>query len=579
MKFQQQKSYTMNDSRREILRKVSALPALTFGLSGIASAVNCDGYAQWDPDTAYDGGTRVVYDDALWKAEWWTRGREPAATKSVWTKIGDCDGGDGGDGGSEELAAVINASNTTVEVGTEIEFDASESMGNIESYRWEIDGRTMTGETVTYTFETTGEFDIALTVTNADGVTASATETVSVIDQREGPTDEFKVVGYYPGWKATDDYNYYPEDIPWDKVTDVQYAFLGVDAARGVPTIMTDLDRQNLERFKELKSGPAADTRVKISVGGWADSTGFSDIAASEDLRQSFAKRSVEIVRQYDLDGVDIDWEHPGSQQGKCGCGRNADYVNQVKLLRDLRTELDTAGSEDGRKYWLSIANGGSDWNAGGLRHGKIGEIVDYAMIMAYDFTGSWMDSAGLNAPINGTPHDNTSEYGKSYTTQYTVDYAIKIWNEGPNGDAGYWPGQWKYPASDGTAISNLVLGLPFYGRGFNTTELYSSYSGLPKGTWHELLADGADPTGAFDFGDLEENYEGHDGWEKSYHPAGDVPYLVNQEENTIIGYDDEQSIEQKVQLAKDMGMQGVMFWELAQDWNETLLDTINATV
>jgi chitinase len=574
----------MNDSRRDILRKVSALPVLAFGLSRVATATDCGGVQQWDPNTAYTGGTRVVYNNVLWEAEWWTRGREPAASKNVWTKIGECGsgGGDGDDdGGGNELTAVIDASDTTVAVGTEVEFDATESTGNIESYRWEINNQTISGETVTYSFDSTGDFEITLTVSDTAGNTASAMQTVSVVDQIGGPTDEFKVIGYYPGWKATDDYNYYPEDIPWDKITDVQYAFLGVDAQNAVPTIMTDLDRQNLERLKDLKSGPASDTRVKISVGGWADSTGFSEIAASESKRQNFAQRSVEIVRTYDLDGVDIDWEHPGSQQGKCGCGSNADYVNQVKLLRELRTQLDAAASEDGQKYYLSIANGGSDWNAGGLRHTKLGEIVDYAMIMAYDFTGSWMDFVGQNAPINGTPHDGTSEYGKSYhdKVQYTVDYAIKIWNEGPNGKEAYWPGQWKYPASDGTNIGNLVLGLPFYGRGFNGTELYGSYSGLPKGTWHDLLEDGADPTGAFDFGDLEENYEGLDSWEKSYHPAGDVPYLVNQEENTIISYDDEQSIEQKTRLAKDLGMQGVMFWELAQDWNETLLDTINATV
>jgi chitinase len=565
----------MQQTRRKILRTTSALIAAMAG-AGTATATRSQSqYPTWNVSSVYTDGDRAIYEGYVWEAQWWTKGDEPGSSEwGPWKKVGSVDGG------GKELSAVIDASDTSIEVGTEVEFDASGSTGNIQSYEWQIAGQTKSGKIVTHTFNATGNYTVTLTVTGADGNTASVTETVSVVDQIENPTDEFKVIGYYPGWKANDDYNYYPEDIPWGKVTDVQYAFLGVDAKKAVPTIMTDLDRQNLERLKELKSGPASDIRVKISVGGWADSKGFSEIAASESKRQSFAQRSVEIVRKYDLNGVDIDWEHPGSQQGKCGCGSNADYVNQVKLLRVLRNTLTAAGQEDGQKYWLSIANGGSDWTAGGLRHTKIGKIVDYAMIMAYDFTGSWMDFVGQNAPINGSPHDSKSQYGKTYhdKVQHTVDYAIKMWNKGPNGEEAYWPGQWKCSASDGTEIGNLVLGLPFYGRGFNGTELYGGYNGLPRGTWHDLLKDGADPTGAFDFGDLEQNYEGSDGWEKGYHSAGDVPYIVNTEENTIISYDDEQSIEQKVQLAKDLGMQGVMFWELAQDWNETLLDTINQT-
>lgn len=123
------------------------------------------------------------------------------------------------------------------------------------------------------------------------------------------------------------------------------------------------------------------------------------------------------------------------------------------------------------------------------------------------------------------------------------------------------------------------MLGVPFYGRGFNGTELYGSYSGLPEGTWHHLLEDGASPTGTFDFGDLEANYINKDGWERHYHQPGEVPYLINTQQNTIISYDDEQSIAEKVRFAKNRGMQGVMFWELAQDYTETLLDTINQTI
>ncbi|ACV49028.1 PKD domain-containing protein [Halomicrobium sp. ZPS1] len=548
---------------------------------------DCSEVSAWESDVAYTGGDQVTYDDSLWTAEWWTKGTEPAESENVWTLEGPCgDGGGGGGGGGDENQspdASFTVSPSSPEPDEEVTLDASGSSdpdGDSLSYEWEIETvGTVEGAENSLTFDEAGDYEVTLTVTDAEGASSSVTETLSVAEAPDPPSDEFKVIGYYPGWKATPEYDYYPEDIPFDKVTHVQYAFLGVDADEAVPTIMSDQDRENLERFKELKDGAASDTKITLSIGGWADSTGFSEIAATESNRQSFADRCVEILRKYNLDGIDIDWEHPGSSQGKCQCGSNEDYETHVDLLQALRDTLDAAAEEDGKYYELSVANGGSDWNAGGLRHGDIGEICDFASIMAYDFTGSWMDVVGQNAPLYGDSHPTeNSQYGETYTAQYFVEYSVDKLYAGDHGETGYWPGQWEYPPAEPAEYDELVLGLPFYGRGFNGTEMYGNYSGLPEGTWHDQLEDGADPTGAFDFGDLEENIEGADGWTKKRHDPGAVPYIVNEDEETIISYDDEQAIEEKVEFAKERGMQGVMFWELSQDWNQTLLDAINRT-
>lgn len=70
-------------------------------------------------------------------------------------------------------------------VGQEVEFDASSSFipdGDIGGYTWEMgDGTTATGETVSHSYDETGEYDVTLTV-EGNGVEETTTETVTVGD-------------------------------------------------------------------------------------------------------------------------------------------------------------------------------------------------------------------------------------------------------------------------------------------------------------------------------------------------------------------------------------------------------------
>ncbi|MBZ6495067.1 glycosyl hydrolase family 18 protein [Natrinema longum] len=578
----------MKRSRRNVLSTASKISALLAGL-GASSVATAQEYPEWDPDTAYTDGDRVVHDDSVWEAQWWTRGDEPGegGEWGPWDEI------ESSEPEPPALSARIAASTSRVEIGEAVEFDGSESTGAIDSYAWAFgDGTEATGEAVTHTYDETGDYTVELTVTDADGETDTTRLDVTVRDEIEGPDDDFKVVGYYPGWKANDEQDYYPSDVPFDKVTDVLYAFIALDENGNVfppenDETEFDIPRQtheeNLEQFADLAD--EADCRFHLSIGGWTLSDNFHIVAADPDLRTTFAESCVELMRQYNFDGIDIDWEHPGPQQGQCQCGNDDDYENHVLLLEELRDHLDQAGEEDGQHYYLSVANGGSDWNAGGLRHDRIGEICDSVYVMAYDFTGEWMTTIGLNAPLYGPdthPTNDRDVYpdGEQYWAEYSVD---ELW-AGDHGEEGYWPNQWQYPPADPAEYGELVLGMPFYGRGFTvgewqSPELGSRYSGLPEGTWHHLLEDGADPTGSFDFGDIEENMRDEPDWEVTRHDMGEVPALVNEDEGIFISYDDEQAIEAKVEFAKERGMGGVMFWELSQDWNGTLLETILETI
>ncbi|AFK20875.1 PKD domain-containing protein (plasmid) [Haloferax mediterranei ATCC 33500] len=568
----------MRQSRRSYLRNTSALLALLSGASATASAAETP--PTWEPDVAYTGGDRVTHNGYIWEAKWWTKGDEPTTDANMWKQIGEAGGGGG-------IKAAFTASDTYVEPGVEISFDASGSSGSPTSYEWDFgDGATGTGETVTHTYESEKEYTVTLTVGNEDGTdTTSKQVTVS----QNAPSDEFSVVGYYPSWKGNEDYQYYPEDIPFDKVTDVLYAFLNVKSDGSVVIPDSEVDHKGLlQSFADLKQGPAADTTLKLSIGGWALSPGFEDAAANEANRTRFAETAVSLMRKYDFDGIDIDWEHPGPNRGACECGSSEGPANHVKLLKAVRNKLDTVEEEDGRTYYLSVANGGSDWNASLVKHREVERVVDEIYMMSYDFTGVWHETAGLNAPIYGTPDDYPPS---GDAQQYTLETTLEIWKE-----QGYWVDwmQWEDYGEPVEDPASLVLGLPFYGRGckvengiWDTFSLSDWQQGdpqyqnevIPPGTWNHLLGSDQANTGAFDYGDLEENYEGADGWQKNVNEQGQVPWLWNEEKGIFISYDDPASIEEKVKLAKSEGLGGVMFWELSQDYNGSLLDAIDGQV
>ena len=61
---------------------------------------------------------------------------------------------------------------------------------------------------------------------------------------------------------------------------------------------------------------------------------------ASAQSRQTFATNLLALYRQYNLDGIDLDWEYP-AQQGDKGNEVNArDSANFLEFLRLLRKTL-----------------------------------------------------------------------------------------------------------------------------------------------------------------------------------------------------------------------------------------------
>jgi chitinase len=366
-----------------------------------------------------------------------------------------------------------------------------------------------------------------------------------------------EIVGYYAGWKP--ETAVAPRDVT---VINYAFAYLGFDG-----TIALDdpvKESPLLDRLVALKDGNR-DLRVIISVGGWTRSSRFSDMAANPATRATFVKSTVAFLRRHRLDGIDIDWEYPTELGVPCPpaeiCQRPEDKRNFVLLASELRTALDAAGYIDGQRYIATIAAGAGesflfdpDRSSAWLR--SLAASLDWINLMSYDYHGSWERVAGFNAPLRRDPNDPVDA---------NVEASV------------------KRLLDNGIPAGKIVLGVPFYGKGWSECArgpagdgLYQRCTGLASGS--------ADET--FDFSYLTDNgYLARDGtgrytvaglgFMRYWNAPARVPYLYNATTGVFITYDDEASLREKLDLARQYRLRGVMFWEIGADRDGVLRSVV----
>ncbi len=126
------------------------------------------------------------------------------------------------------------------------------------------------------------------------------------IENTEGRS-EFKVIGYYSGDLFDDPL----ENLQTDKLTHVIYAFL-IPQKDGT---LVELEKPEKLREIVLKSHNDG-AKVFIAVGGWSYEGKplqpvFEEVAASDETRKLLIENILKFVDEYNLDGVELDWEHP----------------------------------------------------------------------------------------------------------------------------------------------------------------------------------------------------------------------------------------------------------------------------
>ncbi|WP_462172980.1 glycosyl hydrolase family 18 protein [Pseudoalteromonas xiamenensis] len=583
-------------------------------------------------------------------------------------------------------------------IGSKLQFTltASDADGQVTNLEFKVNNAVVassTGADLSYTWEAValGAVTFTLAATDDKGAVTTETRTFTVVDNSEPPADvncrpaglyqtpgvtvpyctvydeqgrekmgldhPRRVIGYFTSWRngANGQPSYLVNDIPWDKITHINYAFAHVDANNHVsigdpnavgnpatnmewpgvagaeldPTLPYKGHFNLLNKYK--KQYP--DVKTLVSVGGWAETGGYfgsdgsrvnsggfytmttnADGSVNQAGINAFATSAVAFIRKYGFDGVDIDYEYPSSMadsghpddfpiSNARRAGLNASYQVMMKRLRE---ELDKASAADGKHYMLTIASPSSGYLLRGMETFQVTKYLDYINIMSYDLHGAWNSHVGHNAALFDTGQDSEL---KQWNVYGTAEF------EG----IGYLNTDWAVRYFRGAvAAGRINIGIPYYTRGFQGVQggtnglwgqaAFPDQANCPPGTgkgeknkcgfgavgidnlWHDKndvglevpagsnplwhaknLEKGVTPSYLSDYGltpDTDPTDKLTGTYVRNYDSVAVAPWLWNDEKKVFISTEDEQSMASKVDYVINNGLGGIMFWELAGDFD-----------
>ncbi|KAF8271824.1 glycoside hydrolase superfamily [Lactarius quietus] len=285
-----------------------------------------------------------------------------------------------------------------------------------------------------------------------------------------------------------------------------------------------------------------------LSVGGFGGSQFFSTAVATDANQTAFAQAVMNVVTQYGLDGVELDWEYPAKQGIGCNTISTNDSANFLSFLQTLRSQ------EGANELIITAAVTittfvGSDGNPM-ANVSAFAEVLDYIEVMNYDVWGSWSPTVGPNAPLNDSCAPTADQQGSAVS-------AINNWSKA------------------GFPTTKMILGVPSYGHSFHVNQ-----STTRGGKW-DSTAGGTDQCGNPNVvaGFLTNNGTAASGINYIFDNCSQTPYVYNSTSQVMVSYDDATSFGAKGQYIKEAGLAGFAMWETGGDSNDILLNAINSAI
>lgn len=340
--------------------------------------------------------------------------------------------------------------------------------------------------------------------------------------QRKSDPQNFTVIAYYAGRTTMID------SFEVEKLTHLIFSFchlkgdtLSVSNARDSATIL---------RMVQLKKRNP-NLKIILSLGGWGGCKTCSAVFSTKKGRRVFARSTKELNNYFGTDGIDLDWEYPVIEGFPGHAFSPQDKPNFTALVKRLRKKL-------GKKNEITFAAGGfNSYIDSSIDWKNVMPLIDRVNLMSYDLVGGFSTLSGHHTALYSTPKQPES-----------VDNGVK-----------------KLIAA-GVPSNKIAIGAAFYGRLFSVADTTNNGLYLPAQFYHGLS-----------YSHFADTINVANGFIQYWDTIAKAPFAFNMQRKLMATYDDTNSIKLKTEYVIKNNLNGIMFWQLADDsFSNGLLNVID---
>lgn len=333
--------------------------------------------------------------------------------------------------------------------------------------------------------------------------------------------DQLAVMGYYTGdGRDLDRYDF-------TKLTHLIFSFVYLDGNQ-----VSFRDEAAVAAYQRLLALKAEYPHLKVmlALGGWGGCEPCSEVFSSAENRRAFARSVKTVLTEIGGDGLDLDWEYPAIEGHPGHPYKPQDRQNFTALVQDLRSTL-------GEEYLITVAAGGFDeFLQKSLDWQQVTPLINSVNLMSYDLVNGFSTVTGHHTPVYSTA-------GQKQSTDNAVRYLLEA----------------------GVPAQKIVIGAAFYSR---------VWEGV-QDTDHGRYQSGKHVPG-LRYSQLVEEYRPDNGYQVFWDEEAGAAYAYDAKNQRYATFDTPQSVALKTRYAKELGLGGIMFWELTGDSDEgALVDAI----
>lgn len=320
-----------------------------------------------------------------------------------------------------------------------------------------------------------------------------------------------KLIAYYTGNAEK------LRQYPLQKLTHLIYSFLKLQ--HDTLTFRNEQQKNTVQQLVELKK-QYPHLKIMVSVGGWGGCAPCSALFASEAQRNTFAATAAQLLKDYHIDGLDLDWEYPAIEGYPGHLYSSSDRDNFTALVKLLRQKM-------GSEYLLSFAAGGFiqyleqsvDWD-------NVMPQVDFVNLMTYDLVGGYSTVTGHHTPLKDyLPNQQSLQKCTNWLLAHKVE------------------------------STKLIAGAAFYARVWanvlpNNTGLYNA------GVFKQAVS----------YKNFTTYFTDSTGFKYYWDRKAKASYRYSELQQLFATFDDKRSVAAKVKFVKRKKLGGIMFWELSDD-------------